>query len=250
MAVDRSKYERAIAEAGATEYEEAVAKKGLMIHRYFTTSNWGRRFSEGLFLDYGCGTGVVSRILVRLNLEVVAFDFSKKMCKITKKTCDVPVVVADALNLPFRGKSFSTVCVSGVLHHIYELERAFEELCRVSRHFICIDEPSTTPPSLIMRLIQLFFQFLFSVRKRIFTKSVIKGWRVYRASENERPLNPNHLTQLYEKNGFRVVEMRFFNDVPLSYLFLPESVRKYVFAGLISSKGGTAVEIIAKRVEK
>jgi ubiquinone/menaquinone biosynthesis C-methylase UbiE len=159
-------------------------------------------------------------------------------------------VVADALNLPFREKSFSTVCVSGVLHHIYNLERALEELCRVSRHFICIDETSTTPPPLIIRLIQLYFQFLFSLRKRIFKKSVIKGWRVYRASEYERPLNPNHLAQLYKKNGFKVVEMRFFNDIPLSYLFLPEIVRKYIFAGLISSKGGTNVEIIAKRVEK
>jgi len=250
MAVDTRKYERTIAEAGATEYEGAVVKRFLMVHRYFTTSNWGRMFPKGLFLDYGCGTGIVSRFLVRMGLEVVAFDFSKKMCKITKENCSVPVVVADALNLPFREKSFSTVCVSGVLHHIYDLERAFKELCRVSRHFICIDEISTTPPPLIIRLIQLFFQLLFSLRKRIFKKSVIKGWRVYRASEYERPLNPNHLVQLYKKNGFKVVEMRFFNEVPLSYLFLPEIVRKYIFAGLVSSKGGTDVEIIAKRVEK
>jgi len=250
MAVDTRRYERAISEAGATEYEEAITKRSLMIHRYFTTSKWGRMFPNGVFLDYGCGTGVVSRFLVRMGLEVVAFDFSKKMCKISKETCSVPVVVADALNLPFREKSFSTVCVSGVLHHIHDLERTFEELCRVSRHFVCIDEISTTPPPLIMRLIQLFFQFLFSLRKRIFTKSVIKGWRFYGASEYERPLNPNYLVQLYEKNGFRVVGMRFFNDIPLSHLFLPESVRKYVFAKLISSKGGIDVEIIAKRVKK
>jgi 2-polyprenyl-3-methyl-5-hydroxy-6-metoxy-1,4-benzoquinol methylase len=85
MAVDTRKYERVIAKAGATEYEEAIVKRSLMIHRYFTTSNWGRRFPKGLFLDYGCGTGVVSRFLVRMGLEVVAFDFSKKMCKITKE---------------------------------------------------------------------------------------------------------------------------------------------------------------------
>ena len=59
MAVDTRKYERAIAEAGATEYEEAVVKRSLMIHRYFTTSNWGRMFPNGVFLDYGCGTGIL-----------------------------------------------------------------------------------------------------------------------------------------------------------------------------------------------
>lgn len=249
MVVDTRKYERAIAEAGATEYEKAVVKRSLMVHRYFTTSNWGRMFPNGLFLDYGCGTGVVSRFLVHVGLEVVAFDFSKKMCKITK-ACNVPVVVADALNLPFREKSFSTVCISGVLHHIYDLERALEELCRVSRHFICIDEISTTSPRLIIRFIQLFVQFLQSLRKRMFTKSVIKGWRVYKASEYERSLNPKDLAHFFEKNGFRVVQMRFFNDIPLSYLFLPDNVRKYIFAALISSKGGSDMEIIAKRVEK
>ena len=144
--LDTRKYEQRIHDAEAPDYDRAIVSQFGLKHKYFTTAIWAKKFSEP-FLDYGCGTGVTSIVLAEANREVVAFDISTKMAVITKnKVPDAHVVVADALNLPFKDRSFPTICITGVLHHLLDLNGAFDEICRCAKDVICINEPSTSPP--------------------------------------------------------------------------------------------------------
>jgi ubiquinone/menaquinone biosynthesis C-methylase UbiE len=81
--LDTRKYEQMIHDAGASDYDRAIVSEYGMKHKYFTTAIWAKKFDEP-FLDYGCGTGIVSTVLSKMNREVVAFDISTKMAAITK----------------------------------------------------------------------------------------------------------------------------------------------------------------------
>lgn len=238
--MDTRKYEQTVHDAGATDYERVIVAEYGMKHKYFTTYIWGISFSE-LFLDYGCGTGTASRVLTNIGREVVAFDVSSKMCAITKKTCKVPVVVADAFNLPFKDKVFSTICITGVLHHILDLNSAFKEIKRVAKDVICINEPSMPQSPFVMKLFNIYH---YSTLRRIFSSSC--STTKYKGSRYERALDANELIRLCKKFGFHIIRIRFFTHIPVLHLFLSEKIRKYIFAGLISAKKGTHIEIIAR----
>jgi len=242
-------HEMALGETGAEDYEKGIHVTGwALVHKYFVSARWGRKF-HGLFLDYGCGTGLVARNLVGVGRKVVATDISKNMCRIAKAICGVEVVVADGLNLPFKDHAFSVICISGVLHHLrQQLESAFFEMGRCARRGICIVEPSATPPHLILRLLFFFhrayewllYRTVYKHMRRKYTYSIFEG-----------PLDPEKLRELCEKQGFQVSELRFFNQIPYFPPFpmtlLPERLRKHLVRSMFSPTRGTDVEIIAKR---
>ncbi|MCK4251005.1 class I SAM-dependent methyltransferase [candidate division WOR-3 bacterium] len=162
---DTRKYEQMIHDAEASDYDRAIVSQYGMKHKYFTTAVWAKKFQEP-FLEYGCGTGVASVVLAEMNREVVAFDISTKMAAITKnKVPSAQVVVADALNLPFKDRSFPTICITGVLHHILDLDGAFDEICRCAKDVICINEPSTSPPPYNHKSDQIFYSYNYPVNK-------------------------------------------------------------------------------------
>lgn len=167
--MDTRKYEQALHDAVALDYDNIITSHYSLKHKYFTTAVWGKRFNK-LFLDYGCGTGIASCTLADIGCKVVAFDISPKMAAITKQKCNVPVVVADAFNLPFKNQAFSTFCITGVLHYLLDWDSAFDEICRCAKDVICINEPSATPPILPVKLIHTFLQAVGSLKNRIYQK--------------------------------------------------------------------------------
>ena len=249
--LDTRKYEQMIHDAEASDYDRAIVSEHGMKHKYFTTAIWAKKFHEP-FLDYGCGTGVASIVLARMNRKVVAFDISPNMLAITRsKVPDVQVVVADALNLPFKDRSFPTICITGVLHHILDLDAAFAEICRCAKDVVCINEPSTTPPHIIVRLIKPFIRIATPVARPIYYILKNRGKKGsqmrYSGSIYERPLDPSELKELLRSHSFEIIGERYFNHIPFLHLFLPEQIRRYIFQALIHPKKGTHVEIIAMR---
>jgi len=241
---DTRSYEKGLHEAGAEEYEKGVSEWALE-HRYFIAGQWGRRF-RGLFLDYGCGTGLVARNLVDAGREVVGIDISRAMCEIAKRKIGFEVVVGDCLNLPFRDQAFGVVCASGVLHHLpHQLERALSEIGRCAKQAICLVEPSATPPVFILRVILFFYKIYKWVLDRLYANLIGK----YTYSIFERPLHHEKLSQICKKEGFQVSQVRFFNHIPLARTrtFFPENLRRHLVESMLSSANGTDVEIIAKR---
>jgi len=244
---DNRKYEKKLANACAAVYEKAVTAEWAYRYRYFTAHNWGQEFNEP-FLDFGCGTGLCSCILEELRKDVISFDVSKEMIKIAKKRCkNVSFVVADALNMPFRDGTFSTACIVGVLHHILNLEKAFDELKRCVRKAVCLNEPcAKTNISLVVRTINS----LLFVLERLHN-NIIRSNRTYDEhgeryiSMFERGLSPEKLIRLCEDHGFRVIYIRYYNHMPFLHKFLSEKTRRRIFSMFISSRKGTDVEIVA-----
>ena len=245
---DTRKYEQKIHDAEASDYDRAIVSQYGMKHKYFTTAIWANKFQEP-FLDYGCGTGVASVVLAGMNRKVVAFDISTKMAAITKnKVPDAQVVVADALNLPFKDRSFPTICITGVLHHILDLDGVFGEICRCAKDVVCINEPSTSPPRIIIKLIRGFIHTLTPLIRPVYYGIKRKKLsQIVHGSIYERPLDPAEMTELLESHGFQIIGVRYFNHVPFLHLFLAEQIRRYIFQVLIHPKKGTHVEIIARR---
>ena len=217
-------------------------------HEYFLSGKWGRRFN-GLFLDYGCGTGLVSRFLVDLKRKVIGIDISKNMCRLAKKKYGISIVIGDCTYLPFINRAFSIICVSGVLHHMpRKLEIAFTELRRCSRKAICIIEPSTTKALLPIRFIRFFIKIANWTTKQFLNKN---KKNTYIINPSHRALNPKDILDLCSKDEFDVTELRFFNHIPKLHKLLKNtpSLEKHLINALISSHHGTHMEIIAERMK-
>jgi ubiquinone/menaquinone biosynthesis C-methylase UbiE len=241
---DSRRYEQAQANAGATVFEKAISSEWDYRYNFLTTHSWADRFHEP-FLDFGCGVGMALAVFERLGKQVVGFDASREMLRFAKRRCaTVPLVLADGLHLPFGDKVFSTACVTGVLHHILDLDGALAELTRCTREVVCMNEPCPKH-SIVMRLVSfgLYCVQVFRGKMMGLTRRSLNGKGSYH-SKYERPIDPARLIELSRKYGFEPVQVRYFNHLPLLNEFLSVKFRARLFSMLMSSKKGTDTEII------
>jgi SAM-dependent methyltransferase len=101
-----------------------------------------------LILDYGCGGGWLSLLLLRWGFDVVGVDVSGKMVKSAKSVCrEADFIVCDAMRLPFRDEVFDLTVGISILHHL-DLKHAFNELKRISldRSVLLFMEPNSLNP--------------------------------------------------------------------------------------------------------
>ncbi len=95
-----------------------------------------------VFLDIGCGTGVVSTSLWQQAGKSVGLDYGKEVLIRARKNFkdigdDVDYAQGDITSLPFRSESFSKVlCYSVVMYlpNYDEFKQALVEMLRVCRH--------------------------------------------------------------------------------------------------------------------
>lgn len=88
----------------------------------------------GRALEVGCGTGLLSQQLYRLqpDLELVLSDIAHGMSQYVQQTLpQAPVCDADAAALPFVADSFDLVASSSVYQWLNDLPNAFTEISRV-----------------------------------------------------------------------------------------------------------------------
>jgi ubiquinone/menaquinone biosynthesis C-methylase UbiE len=101
-----------------------------------------------LILDYGCGGGWLSLLLLRQGFGVVGMDVSKNMVKNAKLVCHkTDFIVCDAMRLPFKDEVFDFVIGISILHHL-NLKHSFNELKRISlaRSVFLFMEPNSLNP--------------------------------------------------------------------------------------------------------
>ena len=104
-------------------------------------SAWRDEIKPGaMLLDVGCAQGRSTFKVLDLEIDVVAFDLSKRLVRqaIERYRAESPrgracFFVADASNLPFVDSCFDYVLVYGVLHHLPNVDRACREIARVLR---------------------------------------------------------------------------------------------------------------------
>jgi len=73
-------------------------------------------------LDYGCGTGGLTRLLCERFAFVGAFDPSAESAKVARENAPSATVYADEAAIP--GERFDAAVLSGVLHHVPPPERS------------------------------------------------------------------------------------------------------------------------------
>jgi len=84
-----------------------------------------------LILDLGAGTGIISKKLEKFG-KVIALDNSIRMIE----KYDGIKIIADALNLPFKDKSFNLVFSLTMLQDIKDKNRVIFEMERVGKKII------------------------------------------------------------------------------------------------------------------
>jgi len=86
---------------------------------------------EGIWLDVGTGTGEVLLKSQNKGLRV-GIDLSLEMLKIARSKCKAcKFLVADAENMPFKDRSFSSISLSLVYRHLLNRKAFLKEAKRV-----------------------------------------------------------------------------------------------------------------------
>jgi ubiquinone/menaquinone biosynthesis C-methylase UbiE len=111
------------------KYEEFEEKHGFFKSLARKLLEFGEISSKGLYLDIGCGTGIIGEIAPQL--KVLGLDVSPEMARVSKKR--MQSIVADAESLPFRNESFDAAFFNASLFLIPNAKRALEEALRVVR---------------------------------------------------------------------------------------------------------------------
>ena len=84
-------------------------------------------------LDVGCGTGRFSAALKAAGATVVGLDIDPGMIALASQRIGGPLVVGDALRLPFRAGCFDTTIAVTALEFLADPPGAIRELARVTR---------------------------------------------------------------------------------------------------------------------
>jgi len=97
-----------------------------------------RALAPARTLDVACGTGFVTR---HLPGDVVGLDRSPAMLAATRERVDAPLVLADALTLPFRDGSFDRAFTGHFYGHLVEERRQpfLDEVRRVAGELVVLD---------------------------------------------------------------------------------------------------------------
>lgn len=170
------------------------------------------RFEPSSVLEIGSGSGVVSKILKSIGIEVKVVDIDKQVN---------PDIVADVINLPFPDCTFDVVSCCQVLEHLRfaDFSHSTQEIVRVSRKACIISLPDVTRDvSISLNMPKIgFHRFDWNIpliRPRLMpeTRKTIHGheWEIgfkgYPLKEIERLLTKSTATIL---SSWRVPEMRW-----------------------------------------
>jgi demethylmenaquinone methyltransferase/2-methoxy-6-polyprenyl-1,4-benzoquinol methylase len=89
---------------------------------------------EARALDVGTGTGVAAEVLAERSISVVGADPSMGMLAVGHRVRPLlPLVAAEAIDLPFRDGRFDLVTANFVLAHFVKVETALYDMHRVLR---------------------------------------------------------------------------------------------------------------------
>ena len=112
-------------------------------------------------LDIATGTGDLAAELHRQGASVTAADFAANMLRVAQRKLPaaVPLVLADAQDLPFAAASFDRVTNAFLLRNLSDLDRALQEMRRVLRpHGLLVCLEITRPaPGWFARLFGFYF---------------------------------------------------------------------------------------------
>lgn len=162
--------------------------------------------TDGLLVELAAGTGAIAIQLHRAGYRPVALDASSAMLRrAVAKEPGLRVVQADiSTPLPLNDESAAAVLISQALHHVHDQAAVIRAAARLlpSGGVLFVFEPQLLPPAL---------DFVRRLARRVCST----GEHV----ETEKPVDPEALVGLLERNGFEVESRRttfFFPFSPAS----------------------------------
>lgn len=158
----------------------------------------------GRVLDWGCGYGQVTALLLEQGLDVVPFDYREELSEPTVAPLErYPAIEAhfspDPVVLPFEDASFDTVLSCGVLEHVQDPDSSLDEIRRVLK-------PNGT------------FYVTNLPNRYSYTEKVARvlGHYYHGQLPDDRVYNRRSAFDLLERHGFDVVEFRRVHMLPLT----------------------------------
>ena len=122
------------------ELEDMYAGRPPLPYQVLVDSIRAIHGERSTIIEVGCSTGYHSEVLTHLlgrAVDYVGTDYSYPMIVEAKRNYPlVPVMVADATALPYKGNSFDVLISGCCLLHIPDYPRAIAESARVSRRWV------------------------------------------------------------------------------------------------------------------
>jgi 2-polyprenyl-3-methyl-5-hydroxy-6-metoxy-1,4-benzoquinol methylase len=196
-------------------------------------------------LDWGCGMGQVSDLLMQAGLNVASFDYRgddapDAVVELPRYPHVRAHISSDPVALPYADATFDAVLSCGVLEHVRDPDASLDELARVLR-------PGAT---LYVYKLPNRFSYLEWVARRL-------GMYHHGVEADDRLYTPATARALVERHGFQIAELRLANMLPLtvdsSLARRPRTARAIWGAGralqrvAALNRVATNVELVARR---
>jgi SAM-dependent methyltransferase len=157
-------------------------------------------------LDWGCGLGQVSWLLLRRGLAVTSYDVQRFPPGRLLIDADQMIVGDDPVLLPFPSASFDAVLSCGVLEHVIDEKASLQEIRRVLK-----------PGG---------FFFIYQLPQRYAYTEIINRWRAGRW-HHPRRYTPGSARGQLETAGFRLLRQRRANCLPKNLTGAPLWARRF-----------------------
>jgi ubiquinone/menaquinone biosynthesis C-methylase UbiE len=156
-------------------------------------------------LDWGCGWGQMSDLLVRAGIDVDAFDYRgssapNDVVSLERFPHLSAYISSEPVRLPYPDAHFDAVLSCGVLEHVVDPDGSLEELKRILR------------PDGTIYVYKLPNRY--SYLERIARST---GLDYHGQGPHDRLYTPTSARALLTRHGYTVLELRYANMIPLTF---------------------------------